>query len=341
MRVSLVVPTYDKSRYLDYTLASLVHQRFRDFEVIVVDDGGGDGAEQVVDRYREHYALTYLRQDNGGRSAARNLGLAHATGELIVFNDDDRIAHPDLLAEHVRFAREHPDAVAIGWKRRVLTLWEPGRLPTAERDLLTLAARDPELLSRMEAGGFALITPQALLDDFAAAVAVIDLGDEEDNYHAVLERFGPELAGFRFGWALGTTANLAVRAEMLAAVGHFDESFRGWGMEDTELSYRLHAAGARFAVHPAAINYHQVHPIGADSLPRDQRRRRAELLANLREFCRKHPSADAYLFWRRWTYAVTINDANDVLDDLEKLDAHGGSSLRAELERLYRDLLDA
>lgn len=341
MRVSLIIPTYDKTRYLDYTLASLVHQRYRDFEVIVVDDGGNDGAEQVAERYRDSYPVTYLRQANAGRAAARNLGLENAVGDLIVFNDDDRIAHPDLIAEHVRFARQRPEATAaIGWKRRALTLWEPGRLPITERDLLTLAARSPELACRMADEGFALISPQQLLDDFTTAVAAIDLGDEEDNYHAVLDEYGTELTRFRFGWALGTTANLALSAKLLDTVGHFDESFSGWGMEDTDLSYRLHVVGVKFAVNPAAINYHQVHPIGTDPLPHDVRRRRSELLANLRHFCRKHPTIDAYLFRRRWTYAMTLIGANNVMDDLEKLDAQGGSSLRAELELLYKELLN-
>src|SRR5262249_35149921 len=68
----------------------------RDFEVIVVDDGSTDETPDVLARYAGR--LTVVRGDHGGLGAARNLGLAHATGDWIAFHDADDVALPDRLA---------------------------------------------------------------------------------------------------------------------------------------------------------------------------------------------------------------------------------------------------
>lgn len=96
MRVSVVIPCYNSLRWLPETLDSVLTQTFDDFEVILVDDGGSDGlaawaGELGDDRVR------VVRQDNAGVSAARNLGIASAEGELVAFCDSDDLWVPTFL----------------------------------------------------------------------------------------------------------------------------------------------------------------------------------------------------------------------------------------------------
>ncbi|GAA2148725.1 glycosyltransferase family 2 protein [Glycomyces algeriensis] len=329
-QVSLVMATCDKRDYLALTLESLLTQTYERFEVVVCDDGTAGGVADIVDPLRDRLDLTLVVQENRGRAAARNAALERAQGDLVVFMDDDRMAAPGFVAAH---AAAHDDSRgAIGWKRRALTWWRPGVLPVGEDDLLRLADRvgGAEQLR----APIRLLAPGDLAADPEAALDRVELGDEPDNYHAIVEEYGHGLDGFRFGWALATTANLGVSREAIAKAGGFDESFTGWGLEDTDLSYRLHRLGIRFSVHTDAVNYHQVHPLADPNPMVAQRVMRAQLMRNLDHFCRRHRSLDAYLFRRRWEHAMTLAEADRLLKLVE---GEASPLLRRELEALYGD----
>jgi glycosyltransferase involved in cell wall biosynthesis len=96
--ISVVIPTADRPAHLDRALRSLARQSLRDFEVIVVADGGTP-PEQVVNAWRDRLAITLLEvPQQRGVSHARNLGAASASGDLIAFLDDDDLFLPDHLA---------------------------------------------------------------------------------------------------------------------------------------------------------------------------------------------------------------------------------------------------
>jgi glycosyltransferase involved in cell wall biosynthesis len=264
-------------------------------------------------------------QENRGRAAARNAALERAQGDLIVFVDDDRLAAPGFVAAHLDAA---DGGGVIGWKRRALTWWRPGMLPVGEADLMRLAFR---------VGGMArLREPRWLLEsgeleaDAEDALARVDLGEERDNHRAVVDAFGPGLEDFRFGWGLATTANLAVPREAVREAGGFDEGFTGWGMEDTDLSYRLHRLGLRFSVCAAAVNYHQVHPLAAPDPVAAGRIMKAQLTRNLAYFCERHGSLEAHLFRGCWSEAMTLVEADGLLKRAE-----ADPMLRHELETFY------
>jgi glycosyltransferase involved in cell wall biosynthesis len=93
--ISVVIATYNRASLLRETLDSVVTQSFRGFEVIVVDDGSTDGTEAVVRSYGP--ALRYIRQENRGPSAARNVGIENARANWISIQDSDDICTPDHL----------------------------------------------------------------------------------------------------------------------------------------------------------------------------------------------------------------------------------------------------
>ena len=102
--------------YLKKALKALVGQTLErdEFEVIVVDDGSTDATHQVVDLFKEDLQLTYLYQENAGIAVAKNRGIEQARAPILLFMDDDDIASPGLLEEHLRSHARYPDpAIAV------------------------------------------------------------------------------------------------------------------------------------------------------------------------------------------------------------------------------------
>lgn len=92
--ISIIVPVYNMEKYLDECLNSILMQTFRNFEVILVDDGSTDRSSEICDRYVESYSdWKVIHKKNGGLSSARNAGIDIAGGEYVCFIDsDDRVA---------------------------------------------------------------------------------------------------------------------------------------------------------------------------------------------------------------------------------------------------------
>jgi len=114
--ISVIIPTYNRAKWLARVIDALLVQTFRDYEIIVSDDGSVDGTADTVAAVVQSapVRLTYVTQQNKGAGAARNLGLKHAKGRLVLFIDDDVLPAPNLVEEHARGHEEHPaDTVAI------------------------------------------------------------------------------------------------------------------------------------------------------------------------------------------------------------------------------------
>jgi glycosyltransferase involved in cell wall biosynthesis len=109
--VSVVVPCFNGGRFIDALMASLARQTFRDFEIIIVDDGSTD-----IETLRKFSKLKgrarVIHQDNGGLSAARNFGIRAASADLVLPLDCDDTIEPPFLAEAVALMRAAPADVA-------------------------------------------------------------------------------------------------------------------------------------------------------------------------------------------------------------------------------------
>jgi len=113
--VTIILPTFNRARFLPEAFASIDAQTFRDWELIVIDDGSTDDTEAVVRAWSERIdrPLHYLKQENRGAYGARNTGLDHATGEYVAFFDSDDLWLPHHLARCVEALTrsEHVDWV--------------------------------------------------------------------------------------------------------------------------------------------------------------------------------------------------------------------------------------
>ena len=204
--VSVLLSTYNNPAFLERAILCYARQTFRDFEVVVADDGSGPETERLVRRLREGRALTlrHVRQeDRGFRLArARNMGMAAARGRYLLFTDQDCLAGPELLAAHVRAAR----------KRRIV---QGGRRHFSKRVTESLLSRPPAWIEQFDMRAWSIHHP---LEDVLV--------------HSFMRRFG----------AL-TGSNLAGYKEDFLSVGGFDEIYSGWGAEDYDLGYRLRKKG--------------------------------------------------------------------------------------------------
>jgi glycosyltransferase involved in cell wall biosynthesis/peptidoglycan/xylan/chitin deacetylase (PgdA/CDA1 family) len=111
VRFSIVIPTYQRCETVVRTVAALDRQVHRNFEVVVVDDGSTDGTAAALRSLRLGFPLTVVEQGNHGAAQARNAGAAVATGDILLFLDDDMEADPAMLQEHARSQRTGADVV--------------------------------------------------------------------------------------------------------------------------------------------------------------------------------------------------------------------------------------
>lgn len=213
--ISVIVSTYDRPSELARVLEGYRLQTFRDFEVVVADDGSAQPTLDVVAHYSKlpDLKLLHARHEHDGfrAAAARNMGVRASSGKWIVFADGDCVPFPDFLAEHAK-----------------------------ARDAGSFLAGDRYLLEEDEARA---VTVEAVASQAAFAAAperekarLRSLARKNAFYRVT--RLKPERPKL-------LTANASVSRESFLAVNGLDERFRGWGREDDDLRRRLVRLGTR------------------------------------------------------------------------------------------------
>ena len=119
--VSVVMPVYNREKYVAEAIESILEQTFSDFELIIVDDGSEDRSPEIIREYvgRDDRVRSLRQERNMGVSYARNRGINDACGDYIAFMDSDDVSLPTRLEKQLRFLQQHPEigAVGVGAKR--------------------------------------------------------------------------------------------------------------------------------------------------------------------------------------------------------------------------------
>lgn len=265
-RVSVVIPTYNRCELLRKSLRQLTRQRIAasDFEVIVSDDGSSDDTKAVVDSFADRLRMKYHYQEDLGFRAgeARNAGARLASAPILVFMDTGQMAGPDYLKHYLA---AHADGVS-----RALLGYAHGYNPVQPM------AGVSEALDRMP--------PEEVLAHFKDEPAFFDVRHEE------LAKSDFDLSRRALPWFLFWTLNCSLRADDFWAVGGFDEEFRGWGVEDLELGYRLYRHGVTLQVSRDAWVIDSPHD-------RDWPSNLRELAVNLLRMVGKYPEPVMEIGW--------------------------------------------
>lgn len=206
--VTVLIPCFNTAPYLAATLQSVLAQSLAPKEIIVVDDGSSDGTLEIIRAFsgRHRQVKAIVLDANQGVVAARNAGLAQASGDYVAMLDGDDIWTADALALRMELAQQYPDADLVATD----FAWFDQDLPAAPVGRIGLGPRGRSQF----ADSFAAGAPSYLINPFAAA------------------------ASTHFVW---TGATLVKRAAM-SAVGNFEADFAG--PEDTLLWLRLAQRGA-------------------------------------------------------------------------------------------------
>lgn len=117
-KISIIVPIYNVEKYIEQCINSILNQSFRDFELILINDGSTDRSGEICDIYAKHdNRIKVFHQVNKGPSATRNLGMSLSKGEYIGFVDADDIVSKDMYKEMYNFAVSNKyEIVACGYK---------------------------------------------------------------------------------------------------------------------------------------------------------------------------------------------------------------------------------
>lgn len=270
MRIAVIVTTYNRPDALAAVLEGYLAQTDREFEVLVADDGSTADTAAVVRHYQglAAFPIRHIwQEDQGFRAAmARNRALAATTADYVVFTDGDCIPRTDFVARH-----------------RMLS--EPGWFLSGNRVLLSQALTDEVLRRKLPVhlwgwgawlatrwrGGIKRLLPLVRLPDIKW-----------------LRKLSPRR------WEGAKTCNLSAWRRDMLAVNGLDESYTGWGLEDSDLVVRLIRAGvssksARFS----APVLHLWHRENDRANLAENRRRLEQVIAATHT--RAHLGVDQYL----------------------------------------------
>ncbi len=107
--ISVIIPTYNRERFVVRAIDSVLNQTFKDYEIIVVDDGSTDGTQKALGAYSNE--IRHIYQKNAGVSSARNVGINEARGKWVAFLDSDDEWKTDYLSTQVAHIEKFPEAV--------------------------------------------------------------------------------------------------------------------------------------------------------------------------------------------------------------------------------------
>jgi len=114
MKISVVIPTYNRERFLKRAIESVLNQTFQDFELIIVDDGSTDKTKEVVDSFQSNKIKYIYQKNSGGAAFPKNTGIKIAQGEYIAILDSDDEWLPEKLEKQIGFFEKHSEISVVG-----------------------------------------------------------------------------------------------------------------------------------------------------------------------------------------------------------------------------------
>ena len=111
--ISIIIPTYNRAKFIKRAIDSALDQTYQNFEIIIVDDGSTDNTKEVLTDYINQGKMKYIYEKNSGPGIARNAGVEHAKGELVAFLDSDDEWMPDKLEKQIKILESRGKDAAV------------------------------------------------------------------------------------------------------------------------------------------------------------------------------------------------------------------------------------
>ena len=110
-RISVIIPTYNRGEVLERAIKSVLAQTYKNYELIVVDDGSTDNTHSILRKYKDK--IRFYSKLHGGVSSSRNFGLEKAEGTWVAFLDSDDYWLPEKLERQMEFLQKNPDILVV------------------------------------------------------------------------------------------------------------------------------------------------------------------------------------------------------------------------------------
>lgn len=274
MKVSIIIPTYNKVDYLILSLKSICEQTMNkeDYEVVLVDDGSSMDVYKVYQTYLSYINIKYIRIEHLGRAIARNIAIDHAEGELILFTDDDALCMPEFIQKHWEHYQKFGESILLGKRKKVF--W------------------GKDTIKRLQVKSD--IDCMQFLDNSTI---------KEDTYETTTRSIfcGRKNCLFDIVWICCITANMSIPKNCLLEIGKFETIYQGWGIEDIDLGYRLKKKGVDFYYDSNILNYHMEHP-------RDKQQMIADIIRNMQVFYDQYGDFSIIEYWRFFKGDIGIQE---------------------------------
>lgn len=299
-KISVLLATKNKSRFLDLTLAGYTNQTYKDFEIVIVNDGSTDNTEEIIKKYQSELNIKYIKQNGEGISKARSKTLDNCSGEYVIITDDDRIPCENFVSEHKKRLDSGEKIVVIGKECLIMSLFSHD-IRFGFKDEFKIYNKYPELLDSDER---VMFTAEDVKKDFSAVLEKYYLSDyTESCLLNMVERYGDDLDGFYLAWSKAFGGNMSFDMSLLSEPLVYDHNYVGYGIEDIDFSYQLFRQGYKFVFSHNAANYHQEHPRG--------KMENRDMFRNFKYFCEKYPNVDVSLMKMDWDGVIPLEMAND------------------------------
>ena len=237
--LTLIIAVYNAVRYLEFIFEALRQQSFRDFEIIIADDGSGDEMKQCIERIRKEvsFPVQHLWHEDTGfrKNVMLNKAIDAAQTDYLVFIDGDCVPHHEFLHDH--WAHRQPKTVLCG--RRM-------NLSKQLTDRLTL--------EKILSGEFEKLSPAVWFDGMMARSSNLEdaIRITSPVLRRILHRNRARILG----------CNFSIEKNILEAINGFNEEYQAPGIgEDTDVAYRLGLLHVQcITLRYLAVLYHLFHP---------------------------------------------------------------------------------
>ena len=316
--MSVIIPSHNKYPLNALCLHTLKQQTFpfSYVEVVFLDDASSDGTSAMLDELNLPFVLKYVRTNsNLGRSIVRNIGIRWSVGRRILFLDAEMLTHPHLLEAHYDHHVQDPNRVVSSCMnlKRIYTVLDPhySRMQVMHVNHIHRHSLSRRKMIHQFLHYNRTLTYLFSINEVCQPHILEKYSFMHHEYTDILNNYGNELSGFHMSWINFMTGNVSASRRALIEAGLLDEQFNGFGMEDWELGYRLYQLGARFIHEPAALAYHQEHPISPQNVE--------QVRANYSRFQEKHPDIGVLLLTFIFTSTRSYSQLSGYIEDIQAL----------------------